>query len=141
MSYPLQISFRPYDIVRLPGRGASPSPEGPGRYVLRRPDGSACCEGVTWPDVERAIERDERARGASAAESRARSRHFTTEKTEVTEKAMVSEAASKLVLSSSPLPLVLLLRELRELRGQPVFSVSSWRTSSGRAHFVFVFKI
>jgi hypothetical protein len=55
----LHLQFCNYRILRA---GEDPS-DGVGRYDVQRPDGSYCCQGVLWRDVEATVLADiERAR-------------------------------------------------------------------------------
>ncbi len=55
MPQAINITFGKYSIIRIPP--TQPVQETP-RYIIYQPDGSVCCQGVTWPEVEVAIEHD-----------------------------------------------------------------------------------
>ena len=57
METPLRISFENYTIVRVPPAADGGEP----LYVVRRPDGSQCCDATTWAGVEAVICRDQAA--------------------------------------------------------------------------------
>ena len=60
MESPLRISFANYTIIRLPPAADGGEP----LYVVRRPDGSQCCDATTWAGVEAVITQDQAGHGS-----------------------------------------------------------------------------